>query len=83
MPTYDYKCTTCEYLFEAEQRMSDPVLTDCPQCHTGKVRRLITGGAGISFKGSGFYANDSKTSKEKPKPEQRTTCPSGNCPSKK
>lgn len=59
MPTYEYECRSCGYTFEKTQSMSDPALKDCPEC--GKeVRRLIFGGSGVIFKGSGFYVNDSK-----------------------
>ena len=59
MPTYEYECKSCGYNFEVFQPMSDKPVTDCPQC--GKeVRRLINGGSGIIFKGSGFYVNDKK-----------------------
>jgi len=58
MPTYDYACDFCGHAFEAFQKMSDEPLRTCPEC--GKtVRRVLTGGLGISFKGSGFYVNDS------------------------
>ncbi|MDR2069737.1 MAG: zinc ribbon domain-containing protein [Spirochaetaceae bacterium] len=57
MPTYEYECKSCGYLFEVFQTMSEDPLTSCPQC--GKeVRRLINGGSGIIFKGSGFYVTD-------------------------
>lgn len=59
MPTYDYECTKCGHAFEAFQQMSDKPLTKCPKCDK-KLRRLIGGGAGIIFKGSGFYATDYK-----------------------
>lgn len=60
MPTYDYECTSCGHAFEAFQSMSEEPLSECPEC--GKaVRRLIGGGVGIIFKGSGFYATDSKS----------------------
>ena len=59
MPTYEYKCEECNHFFEIEQRITDQPLKDCPECKTGKVRRLISGGAGIAFKGKGFYVNDS------------------------
>ena len=61
MPTYEYECKSCGYSFEAFQSMSDAPLTDCPQCK-GEVRRLINGGSGIIFKGSGFYVTDKKGS---------------------
>lgn len=59
MPNYDYECKTCGYNFEVFQNMTDPPITTCPEC--GKeVRRLIGGGLGIIFKGSGFYVTDNK-----------------------
>ena len=57
MPTYDYKCQKCKRTFEVVQKMMDPPLTTCEICH-GKVKRLIGTGAGIIFKGSGFYCTD-------------------------
>lgn len=63
MPTYEYECKACGKTFEAFQNMSDPPLTSCPSC--GKsVRRLISAGSGIIFKGSGFYINDSRKTTE-------------------
>jgi putative FmdB family regulatory protein len=59
MPTYEYECLTCGHQFEVVQSMKDPHLTDCPQPGCGgKVRRKIGRGAGIIFKGSGFYQTD-------------------------
>ncbi|MCF7934282.1 MAG: zinc ribbon domain-containing protein, partial [Spirochaetia bacterium] len=54
MPTYDYRCETCGYEFEHFQMMSEEPLSDCPKCGS-PVRRLIGGGIGVIFKGSGFY----------------------------
>lgn len=61
MPTYDYKCEKCDHQFEYFQSMNDERLTDCPldECD-GKVKRLLGTGAGIIFKGSGFYETDYK-----------------------
>ena len=59
MPTYDYKCTECNYTFEYFQTMTDKVLEECPQCK-GKLKRLIGAGAGTIFKGTGFYQTDYK-----------------------
>ena len=59
MPTYEYECTQCRYTFEAFQKITDKPLKRCPECG-GKLRRLISGGAGLIFKGSGFYATDYK-----------------------
>jgi putative FmdB family regulatory protein len=59
MPTYEYECKGCSHTFEVFQSMSDAPLKVCPEC--GKdVRRLINGGSGIIFKGSGFYVTDKK-----------------------
>ncbi|MDY7026870.1 MAG: FmdB family zinc ribbon protein [Spirochaetota bacterium] len=59
MPTYDYECTECGHTFEYFQSMSDEPLSVCPNCG-GKVKRLIGGGMGIIFKGSGFYVTDNR-----------------------
>jgi putative FmdB family regulatory protein len=59
MPTYGYECKSCGYTFEAFQSMSDKPLGTCPQCGR-EVRRLINGGTGVIFKGSGFYVTDRK-----------------------
>jgi len=60
MPTYDYECRTCGHSFETFQSMSDDSLTICPECGKPQLRRLISGGTGVIFKGSGFYVNDSR-----------------------
>ncbi len=57
MPTYEYKCTKCNHQFEAVQKMTDNPLSKCPECRC-KVKRLIGAGAGVIFKGSGFYETD-------------------------
>lgn len=59
MPTYDYVCRKCGHEFEFFQSMKDDRLTDCPldDCD-GEVKRLLGTGAGIIFKGSGFYETD-------------------------
>lgn len=57
MPTYEYRCTGCGNAFEKFQRMSDEPVADCPACGT-KAERRISGGAGLVFKGSGFYITD-------------------------
>jgi putative FmdB family regulatory protein len=61
MPTYEYECTKCGHTYEAFQSITAEPLSTCPQCR-GKVRRLIGGGMGIIFKGSGFYTTDYKKS---------------------
>ncbi len=59
MPTYEYECVSCRHSFEVFQSMKDAALTICPECGK-RVKRIIGGGSGIIFKGSGFYVNDSK-----------------------
>lgn len=57
MPTYEYECNKCGNVFEKFQRISEEPLKRCPKCR-GKVVRRVGTGAGILFKGSGFYATD-------------------------
>ena len=61
MPTYEYRCTACQHLFEEFQSIMDKPLKKCPQCG-GRIKRLIGCGAGIIFKGSGFYQTDYRSS---------------------
>ena len=61
MPTYDYECSDCGHAFEAFHSMSAEPLSACPEC-SGTVKRLIGAGAGILFKGSGFYETDYRSS---------------------
>jgi putative FmdB family regulatory protein len=70
MPTYDYICNECGERFEHFQPMSSAPLTTYPHCkdEDSSVKRLISGGSGLIFKGSGFYLTDYKDSpKEKNK----------------
>ncbi len=60
MPTYEYACTACGERTEAKQSFDDPPLEVCPACG-GRLRKLYSP-VGIVFKGSGFYATDSKRS---------------------
>ena len=59
MPTYEYQCTKCGFKFDLFQRVDSSPREKCPRCN-GKVRKLISGGCGIIFKGSGFYETDYK-----------------------
>jgi putative FmdB family regulatory protein len=59
MPTYDYQCRKCGHRFERFQSITAAPVKTCPKCK-GKVARLLSGGAGIIFKGSGFYHTDYK-----------------------
>ena len=58
MPTYDYQCAACGHEFELFQQMSASVKKKCPACGKLKLKRLIGTGAGIIFKGGGFYETD-------------------------
>ena len=57
MPTYEYRCPSCQTEFEKFQRMSDEPGAECPNCGAPAERKL-SGGAGLLFKGSGFYITD-------------------------
>jgi putative FmdB family regulatory protein len=58
MPTYDYLCDGCGHRFEEFQSMSAKALRKCPACKKSALQRLIGAGAGVIFKGSGFYQTD-------------------------
>ena len=60
MPTYGYRCGSCGHEFEIRQRITDEALTTCPKCN-GKLAKMLYP-IGISFKGSGFYTTDYKSS---------------------
>lgn len=58
MPTYEYVCNACGHEFELFQTMTDAVKRKCPECGKNSLERLIGTGAGVIFKGSGFYETD-------------------------
>lgn len=58
MPTYEYQCDACDHRFEQFQSISASPLKKCPQCGKLKLKRLLGTGAGLIFKGSGFYQTD-------------------------
>lgn len=60
MPTYDYQCSACGHEWELFQSMNDSPVKSCPKCPKRKARRLLGTGAGLIFKGSGFYETDYK-----------------------
>ena len=80
MPTYGYECLKCGHNFELFQSMSAAPRKRCPRCR-GKVKRLIGGGLGVIFKGSGFYQTDYKkrasTKNETPDCGSCRECPKG------
>tara|TARA_B100000886_G_C20409592_1_gene486396 strand:- start:1072 stop:1335 length:264 start_codon:yes stop_codon:yes gene_type:complete len=63
MPTYDYICNDCEKMYEYFQSMSDAPIKECPECKKNTLRRVISGGTGLIFKGSGYYLTDYKNKK--------------------
>jgi putative FmdB family regulatory protein len=67
MPTYEYQCTRCNHNFEEFKPISAPRRQRCPSCR-GKVELVISGGAGLLFKGSGFYTTDSRGTKSESEP---------------
>jgi putative FmdB family regulatory protein len=58
MPTYEYRCEFCHELTEAFQKMSDKPLTSCPHCGKEGLHRIVSGGAGVLYKGEGWYVTD-------------------------
>jgi len=64
MPTYEYECNKCKKTFDKFQSITEDPLRKCPYC-SGKVRRLISSGAGFIFKGSGFYTTDYRSNSYK------------------
>ena len=72
MPTYEYHCQKCDHRFELFQSITDKSLQTCPKEHCGmkkwgkgRVKRVIGAGAGLIFKGSGFYITDYRSEKYK------------------
>jgi len=60
MPTYQYQCTSCGHRLEEFQSITEPPLLRCPECNTESLVRVIGTGAGLIFKGTGFYLTDYK-----------------------
>jgi putative FmdB family regulatory protein len=65
MPTYEFKCPDCGHSFEQLLQIKDRNLKTCPECRGKHLSRLVSGGSGIIFKGSGFYETDYKTKRKK------------------
>jgi putative FmdB family regulatory protein len=87
MPTYEYICEKCGHQFEHVQSISARPLKTCPEnvCARkpwakGKVKRAISGGAGILFKGSGFYITDYRSEKYKEAAKRETAAPTSDKP---
>jgi putative FmdB family regulatory protein len=73
MPTYEYKCQNCDHYFETFQSITANPLKKCPSCGKAKLNRLIGTGAGIIFKGSGFYETDYRSESYKNAEKSQST----------
>jgi len=93
MPTYEYKCEACDHRFEKFQPITSVPIKVCPSCGKRKIKRLIGTGAGLIFKGSGFYITDYRDkaysdkakadgapSTSESKPVEATPAPAGDAP---
>lgn len=75
MPIYAYRCQACGFAEDVLQKMSDPVLTECPSCHQQAFQKQVTA-AGFQLKGSGWYATDFKGgSTSKPVADSKADAP--------
>ena len=72
MPTYDYVCAACGHAFEHFQEMSAKKLRTCPRCKKPKLERQVGTGAGLIFKGTGFYITDYRRSGQEGAPPSET-----------
>ena len=77
MPTYDYECNACGHTFERFQSIKAPSIRKCPACGKLRVRRLLGTGAGIIFKGSGFYQTDYRSDAYKKAAEKAKAAAAG------
>ena len=64
MPTYNYKCLSCNEKFTVFQSMNDKPISNCQYCSSVNVEKMISSGTGLIFKGSGFYLTDYKNNKK-------------------
>lgn len=81
MPTYEYRCGNCGHEFEQFQSITAKPLRKCPKCGKNKLSRLIGTGAGVIFKGSGFYQTDYRsTSYKEAEKKEKTAAEKCNIP---
>jgi putative FmdB family regulatory protein len=82
MPIYEYRCQSCGHELEAMQKMSDPLLTDCPSCGQSELQKLISA-SGFRLKGGGWYETDFKSGSKRNVAEKASeaapACASGPC----
>lgn len=79
MPTYEYRCKKCSHEFEVFQSIKDAAKKTCPKCK-GRVERLIGAGAGLLFKGSGFYITDYRSESYKSAAKSESSAATGSKP---
>lgn len=83
MPTYEYVCRKCEHRFEKFQSITAKPIRKCPNCGKMGVQRLVGAGAGIIFKGSGFYCTDYRSDSYKKASQSETKTSTGGTTEKK
>lgn len=82
MPIYEYQCTKCGHELESLQKISDPPLTDCPECGAEALQKLVSA-AGFRLKGGGWYETDFKSGSRKNVAESSSSSDSSSKPEKK
>jgi putative FmdB family regulatory protein len=80
MPTYEYRCKSCGHQLEVQQSFTDDPLTECPECQ-GQLRKVF-GNIAVTFKGSGFYKNDSRAASGSSSTSSSSTSDSGSTETK-
>ena len=76
MPIYEYRCSSCAFQKEYLQKLSDPILTQCPKCGKQTFSKMLSA-AGFQLKGSGWYATDFRNSGAPAKPDAKSATASG------
>ena len=80
MPTYDYKCENCEESLEVFQRITEDPLIVCPKCGLSTLVRVVTGGAGVLYKGEGWYVTDYSKKSSGGKEQSESVTPAAAAP---
>jgi putative FmdB family regulatory protein len=80
MPTYEYACSACGHQLEAQQRMSEDPLVECPQCGEAALRKQLNNAGGFVLKGGGWYKDGYSTAKERSNADDGGGCATGTCP---